>query len=187
MARPIYQYRPVNNESDRAIGVKLPFNKAANSRTTINGHYASGSANGGGVFVSSYSTEEQAVSNFRNLLLTQKGERVFQPNFGTNIQRLLFEQNTSQLADAIESELAEDIAFWLPYISLTSLDVLQEIDQHRFLIRISFRVNTTGANLVINVLADENQVVVSEAAADTAVPTTLTQVGTFGSFGGLNV
>ena len=52
MARPIYQYRPVNNNPDQAIGIKLPFNKSANSRTTVNGHYASGSANGGGVFVS---------------------------------------------------------------------------------------------------------------------------------------
>ena len=184
MARPIYQYRPVNNNPDQAIGIKLPFNKSANSRTTVNGHYASGSANGGGVFVSSYSTEDQAISNFRNLLLTQKGERVFQPNFGTNMQRLVFEQNTSELADVIENELTEDVAFWLPYISITNLDVLQEIDQHRFLIRISFRVNTTGANLVINVLADENQVIVSEAAADTGVPTALTQVRTFGRFGG---
>lgn len=186
MARPIYQYRPINTEPDRAIGIKLPFNKAVNSRMTIDGHYASGSADGGGVFVSSYSTDDQAISNFRNLLLTQKGERVFQPNFGTNIQRLIFEQNTSELADAIETELTDDVAFWLPYISILSLNVLQEIDQHRFIIRIRFRVNTTGANLVINVLADENQVIVSEPTADTAAATALTQVGTFGGFGGLN-
>ena len=184
MARPIYQYRPINTEPDRAIGIKLPFNKAANSRTVINGNYSSGSSNGGGVFVSSYSTQDQAISNFRNLLLTQKGERVFQPNFGTNIQRLVFEQNTSDLADVIETELTEDIAFWLPYLSILSLDVLREIDQHRFLIRIRFRINTTGTDLVINVLANENQVIVSDAIADTAV-TEFTQVGTFSGFGGV--
>ena len=67
--RPVYQYQPYNERPDVAIGLLLPFNKASKARSAT-GHYASGSNSGGSVFGQSYSTEEQAISNLSNLLLT---------------------------------------------------------------------------------------------------------------------
>ena len=55
MARPIYRLQPFNTSPDVAIGIKLPFNKAAAGFSeTLN--YASGSLDGGSVFVQSYTT-----------------------------------------------------------------------------------------------------------------------------------
>ena len=45
-----------------------------------------------GFFPRAKTVKEQAFSNIKNLLLTQKGERVGQPNFGSNLPSLLFEQ-----------------------------------------------------------------------------------------------
>ena len=41
-----------------------------------------------------FTSFEQVKSNLKNLLLTRRGERIFQPNFGSGIHELLFEQAT---------------------------------------------------------------------------------------------
>jgi hypothetical protein len=64
-----------------ALGITLPFN----------GPF--------GLFTSTYTTQQQALSNLKNLLLTAKGERVNQPKFGTDLIRLLFEPNTDLCFD----------------------------------------------------------------------------------------
>jgi phage baseplate assembly protein W len=161
MARTIYQYKPYNDRPDKAIGILLPFNKSASSRTDAQ-NYASGSSNGGSVFAQSYSTEQQAVSNLKNLLLTKKGERILQPTFGTDIQNVLFEQNTEDTATILRNSLETDIEFWLPYITIKDITILRDPDRYAFLIRITFSVTNVGANLVINILANENALVITE-------------------------
>ena len=161
MARTIYQYRPINTLPDKAIGVTLPFNKNSVSRNDQVANYGEQAA-GAGVFNSSYSTEAQSISNLKNLLLTVKGERVMQPNFGTTIYSLIFEQNTDDLAAELESSLNQDIAYWLPYIIINDIEILQYKDQYSILIRLHFQVTTAGANRVINVLASENSLQIPE-------------------------
>jgi phage baseplate assembly protein W len=155
MARTIYQYQTINTMPDKSIGITLPFNKGANSRSTsLSGYDAS--VSGKGVFNQSYSTEEQSISNLKNLLLTVKGERVMQPNFGTSLQRLIFEQNVDDLSGTIENELTDSINFWLPYIVIQNIDILQIQDSYSILVRLYFSVTEVGANQVINILANEN-------------------------------
>ena len=70
--RKEYRINPLDLKKNTAIGVMLPLG-------------------GTPIFKSSYTTEEQTLSNLKNLLLTRKGERPFQPEFGTEIYSLLFE------------------------------------------------------------------------------------------------
>ena len=70
---------------DVRIGLKLPFNRGKS-----------------GLFSQSQTTLEQAGSNIKNLLLTAKGERVMQPDFGSRLRDLLFEQYTEDLQDRIK-------------------------------------------------------------------------------------
>lgn len=159
MARPIYQYQPLNEVPDQAIGISLPFNKSAAKRN-VNTNYASGSLGAGSVFAQTFTTEEQAVSNLKNLLLTRKGERIMQPNFGTSIYDSLFEANTDTLLNSVKSSVRDDIEFWLPYIILDNIDAIRS--EHRMDLRLHFRTSENGANLVINVLATENDLVTSD-------------------------
>ena len=176
MARPIYQYRPINDNPDSALGILLPLNKgAAGKSAQLN--YASGSSGGNGVFDSSYTTQEAAISNLKNLILTEKGERYMQPNLGTNIRTILFENNTSEIRELLMESVKEDIEFWLPYISLNAVDVSTSADQHSLNVRMSFQITNIGANVVINILASENSLTVEEDLTDVS----LTQVDTFGS------
>jgi len=172
--RPIYKYEPNNSNPDKAIGILLPFNKAADGRNDQQ-NYSSGSVGGGGVFDSSYSTEEQSISNLRNLLLTIKGERVMQPTFGTEIRASLFEPNTIELKETLDLSLREDIGKWLPYIKIDTIDIVSNINQYSISIRINYRVSEHGANRVIIILANENEILVESVPGELE----LQQVGSF--------
>ena len=179
MARPVYQYRPINDNKDTALGILLPLNKgAAGKAPSVN--YASGSSAGNGVFDSSYTTEEAAISNLKNLILTEKGERYMQPNLGTNIRSILFENNTEDIREALTNSINEDIAFWLPYIELQAVDVTSSNDMHSLSVKLSFKITNIGSNVVINILASENSFTVSEETDDSDT-VSLTQVDSFGA------
>ena len=76
-----------------------------------------------GFFESAFSSYEQAKSNLRNLLLTKKGERVMQPNFGTGLSSLLFEQMDDSFEERLKETITNSVNFWLPYISIEEIDV----------------------------------------------------------------
>ena len=48
---------------------------------------------------------QQSQHNLQNLLLTQIGERVAQPNFGSRIKEFCFEQNDGELPEKIDVEI----------------------------------------------------------------------------------
>ena len=94
---------------DVRIGLKLPFTRGRS-----------------GLFPQSETTLEQAGSNIKNLLLTSKGERVMQPDFGSRLRDLLFEQYTEDLSEKIKEEIQEAMSTWLPYIVISQVDVIQD-------------------------------------------------------------
>jgi|TARA_B100001093_G_scaffold488110_1_gene525015 phage baseplate assembly protein W len=134
--RKEYFYNPIDFEKDVAVGIKLPFSKE------------------NGLFSLSYSTEEQAISNLKNLLLTRKGERVFQPTFGSQIYALLFEPITLDLKQKLEDGILVDVNFWLPYIIIDEVNVTPDEDRNHVGITLNFRVTEQGANQRINLLVD---------------------------------
>ena len=178
MARPVYQYKPVEG-TDTAIGILLPLNKGAQGRPIDSAEaYTSGSRSGNGVFVSSYTTKEAAISNLKNLILTEKGERYMQPNFGTNIRTILFDNNTEDLRDALQDSIDEDVQFWLPYIKLQNTNITSSVDMQALTITLLFQITNIGANVVINILATENAFEVTESEPGEEE---LVEVDTFGS------
>ena len=48
------------------------------------------------LFSGTQTVKEQVKSNLLNLLLTEKGERINQPDFGIGLKNLLFEQNIDE-------------------------------------------------------------------------------------------
>jgi len=132
-----YRINPIDLKPNKAVGVMLPLG-------------------GKPMFKLSYTTEQQAISNLKNLLLTTKGERPFQPLFGADIYSLLFENIETDLDSSLEDSLSNDIKFWLPYILLNSVDVNSEPDSNKVSIKINFKVTSQGANQTI-VLEVDNQ------------------------------
>jgi len=58
--------------------------------------------------------------NFKNLILTNPGERMMDINFGVGIQRFLFEMR-NEATMLIEEEIEDQIQKYMPYVAL--LDV----------------------------------------------------------------
>ena len=46
-----------------------------------------------------------------------------EPLFGTKLQDSLFEQNDSLLKESLENSILQAVAFWLPYITITKLNI----------------------------------------------------------------
>ena len=96
----------------------------------------------------SYSTEDQLISNVKNLVLTRRGERIMQPMFGTTLQDALFEQNTELLTQTVRSSIEDAIKFWLPYVDITELTVTPVIavlgNQEDHGVTISLRIALNG-------------------------------------------
>ena len=80
-----------------------------------------------GFFKQTKTSLEQAGHNIRNLLLTIPGERVNQPEFGSRLHHLLFEQVDDDFIDEVEMAIRDAIEQWLPYITLDSIEI-QEPD-----------------------------------------------------------
>jgi phage baseplate assembly protein W len=79
---------------------------------------------GRGFFAQAFTSIEQAKSNLKNLLLTAKGERVMQPNFGSGLRSLLFEQmDDEKFEDKIQQTIITAVEFWLPYINIEEINV----------------------------------------------------------------
>lgn len=94
-------------------------------------------------FAQSFTTREQVSSNIKNLLLTKKGERILQPEFGSGLQEVLFDFNNDELPTKIEDTITEALEQWLPYVTIDSIDVEQTDylkDRNRANVSISFRI-----------------------------------------------
>jgi len=76
-----------------------------------------------GFFPGTSTTLSQAGSNLKNLLLTNKGERVGHPTFGADLLLVLFEPMSENLLDRVKESINEAIAEWLPYISINKLEI----------------------------------------------------------------
>jgi phage baseplate assembly protein W len=166
MAVPtVFRAYESNFINDRAVGILLPFNGDA---VLVDIQYPKQINRKGVVktFRLSYSTEEQAISNLVNLLLTTKGERLMQPNFGSSIPEFLFEQNSIEARESLRVSVISDIEYWMPYILLDSVQVVSENDiafpdsysEHNVQIRIFFRVTNIGANRSITIFVDSGVV-----------------------------
>jgi phage baseplate assembly protein W len=79
--------------------------------------------NGGSIFEPTYTSYEAAKTNLRNLLLTAKGERIMQPEFGTGLHELIFEQIGDDFEDRLVDTITESVNFWLPYINIDEINV----------------------------------------------------------------
>tara|TARA_Y100000593_G_scaffold50844_2_gene95571 strand:- start:1145 stop:1606 length:462 start_codon:yes stop_codon:yes gene_type:complete len=135
--REYVQIIPIDEETNRAIGVRFPFNAE-------------------GVFHSTYTTKEQVKSNLLNVLLTEPGERVFNPNFGVGLRHQLFENNINK--DELISRIEDQTARYIPEIEVTNVTVKKSKDSHELFIAIYYRVlvNNEEDAIQVNFAQDEN-------------------------------
>lgn len=118
---------PLDLQKNIAIGVSLPFD-------------------GPGVFNKTYSTKDQIKSNVINLLLTNRGERIMNPNFGADIKDLLFEGMTDNLKSIIQDRVTTSFTTYIPQASINNVDVVFSEDTNTINVTVNYTLNISGTS-----------------------------------------
>jgi phage baseplate assembly protein W len=114
---------PIDMDDDIQVGVTLPLQSGQQ-----------------GFFDQSNTTLEAAKSNVKNLLLTMKGERPMQPEFGSDLFSVLFEPivEGGEIEEKCTIAIEEAVKIWLPYLNIDSIDITgTDEDTDRNIYRIS--------------------------------------------------
>lgn len=115
---------------------------------------------GTGIFTVNYTSTQQARDNFRNLLLTRKGERLYHPEFGCDLLNILFQPMTDYLISDINNIIRTAVSYWLPYLTIENLDIKinssEIIPNHTVKITIQFSVFGSIETNTIVIFAGEN-------------------------------
>jgi phage baseplate assembly protein W len=115
-------------------------------------------SNSNGIFAVNYTTLTQAKNNLINLILTRKGERLMQPEFGCDVWKLLFEQIVpGQIESSIESAVLDAVSIWLPYLNIDTIIFDYDdadIDANRIVLDVKFSLKSNpklSESVTINV------------------------------------
>ena len=84
----------------------------------------------------------------KNILLTENTERLFQPQIGSGLKNLLFEQMTDITTQLLEDEVRSAIDAWEERATVLSLVVTAEEELNRYRVAVTFRTN--------NILEEQN-------------------------------
>jgi len=71
-------------------------------------------------------TKDALTSNLLFLLLTQKGERYYNPNFGTNLIQYVFEPKDTLTISEIEREIKITVKEFIPELTINKVSFYSE-------------------------------------------------------------
>jgi len=125
MAFQIQKIDPLDLQPRKAVGVSIPFSAKD-------------------VFNSTYTTKDALKSNLINFLLTEPGERYFNPSFGAGIRGMLFEQMTADKEDEIKERIRSGINNWFPTVDIVNMAVSELQDSNTITIYIQYGVLQTN-------------------------------------------
>ena len=80
------------------------------------------------LFVLNAVTKDALTSDLLLLLLTEKGQRFYEPEFGTNLRQYIFEPKDNLTINEIEEELRETVRTFIPQLNIKSVQFFDSID-----------------------------------------------------------
>ena len=121
MAYRVPNINPLDVGQRVVIGVSIPFNQPQ-------------------VFTQTYSTSDQIKSDIINFILTSKGERVLNPNFGSTIKQQLFETLTSTSTSNISNLLTDELKINFPSVQINEIKVNPQYDTNTVSITVNYSI-----------------------------------------------
>ena len=125
---------PRDLQRNTAIGIRLPFNAP-------------------GVFYSTFSTKDQLKYNLINLVLTSKGERIYNPEFGTLLKAQLFNPMTEASFGDIEDSIVDSVQTYIPEIKINNIEFIQECEygSNSLVVKIAYQILISGQTDTVTV------------------------------------
>ena len=79
-------------------------------------------------------------TSVKNILATNKGEKLFLPEFGADLHGLLFELITPAVKLMARRKIMEEIQIWEPRIRITTVDIVAEEHLGLLMITLNFYI-----------------------------------------------
>jgi len=114
-----------DNDTNIKIGIDLPIRRGNDKE---------------GFFATTSTTIEAVKNNIRNLLNTNQGERLFQPNIGINLRQYLFGQITEETLLQIQESISSTFNFWLPFVQIQNINLKNGTNANSIVIDILFNI-----------------------------------------------
>ena len=100
--------------------------------------------------INTHKAENAVINSVKNLILTNHFERPFQPEVGSNIRRLLFENVDVILAAQLEREIEETINNFEPRVQVSSIIATPALDENGYKVIMEFFVINNPNPIKIN-------------------------------------
>lgn len=124
MAFEVKRIDPLDLQPRKAVGVKLPFSGKA-------------------VFNSTYETKEAIKANLVNYILTAKGERYFNPSFGSGLRNLIFENINRDNLTELEYLMRDALERYFPKLEIVNLNLIGAPDSNLVSFTMNFKIVDT--------------------------------------------
>lgn len=98
--------------------------------------------------------EDSVKDALRNLMLTEKGERLFQPTIGSDIRKSLFDNMTPATVKLIEQNVRNTINNFEPRVTVIDVVVTPEYDNYRVKIDITFYVRNVQSPITVSIFLE---------------------------------
>lgn len=95
-----------------------------------------------GFFLDLTTTTIDAVkSDLQHLLLTEKGERFYMPDFGTGLKNFLYDPSDEKNLSDIETDIKTTVNKYIPGLTVTGLELYSDDDQKAVVVKVTFNVS----------------------------------------------
>ena len=91
-----------------------------------------------GYFDKTYTSIDEVKVNIINALATRKGERIMNPDFGSDLHRIIYEQTTVDLEEAVEEEIRNVVETWVPQATLNEISIERNSEKKALFTDIEF-------------------------------------------------
>jgi len=98
--------------------------------------------------------EDAVKEALKNLILTNKGERLFQPTLGSDVQMSLFDNMNPATVKMIEQNVRSTINNFEPRVTLIDVEVIADPDNYKVQINISFYVRNVQEPVTVSVFLE---------------------------------
>jgi len=100
--------------------------------------------------INRYTNETAVVNSIKNLILTNHYERPFQPDIGSNVRRLLFENMDTITATTLKKEIEQTIKNYEPRANISDIVVSPDYENNGFKVYMEFYVVNRTTPITIN-------------------------------------
>jgi len=92
---------------------------------------------------------EMVSQNLKNLLLTEKGEKVMDPEFGVGLRSLMFEQNTEAVRSVASTRIQKQISKYMPFLKIMNINYSDDRDRNSFHVSVKVDITPIGKQIIV--------------------------------------